>query len=52
MEVEYFHIENKWEDVLNNPKQGKVLRELRGNIIIVEVDYDNKVERNNMSDRI
>ena len=43
MEVECFHIENKWEDVLKNPKQGKVLRELRGNIIIVEVDYEKKL---------
>ena len=41
-----------WVDVLNKPKQGKVFRHFRGELINVEVDYDNLVERNNKSDSI
>ena len=51
MEVENFTTEKMLEDVLNNPKQGKVFREFIGDLMNAKVDYDDKEERNNMSDR-
>ena len=41
-----------WVDVLINPKQGKVFREFIGELINLELDYDDEVESKNMSDRI
>ena len=38
--------------MLNKTEQGKVFREFRGEIINVEVEYDDKVEKNNTTDRI
>ena len=38
--------------MLKKPKQGKFFREFRGELINVDVDYDDKVESNNISDRI
>ena len=37
---------------MNNTKQFNVFREFRGQIISVEVDYDNKVEMDNTTDSI
>ena len=41
-----------WEDVLKNTKQGKVFREFIGELMNVEVEYDEKVEMNNTSENI
>ena len=41
-----------WADVLNKPKQYKVFKEYIVQLMNIEVDYDDEVERNNMSDRI
>ena len=41
-----------WTDVLNKQKKGKVFRELKGQLMNVEVDYEKKVERKNISDSI
>ena len=38
--------------MLNNPKQGKVFRYFRGELINLEVDYDNEVERENITNRV
>ena len=40
-----------WPDVLRNSKQGKIFREFIGELINVEVDYDEEVESNNTCDR-
>ena len=50
--VEYFPTEKMWADVLNKPKQYKVFKEYIVQLMNIEVDYDDEVERNNMSDRI
>ena len=52
MDVYYCHTYNIWADVLNNPKQGKVFRYFRGELINLEVDYDNEVERENITNRV
>ena len=38
--------------MLNNPKQGKVFRYFRGDLINLEVDYDDEVERENITNRV
>ena len=43
--VKYSFIENMWEYVLNNPKQGKVFREFRGDLINFKVDYEEEVKK-------
>ena len=50
--VEYFPTAKMWADVLNKPKQYKVFKEYIVQLMNIEVDYDDEVERNNMSDRI
>ena len=37
---------------MKNPKQGDFFREFRGELMNVEVDYDNEVESNNTNDSI
>ena len=41
-----------WTDALEKPEQGKVFRELRGDLMNVGVDYNDNIEMGNTSDRI
>ena len=41
-----------WADVINNKNKGKVFREFRGDMMNSGIDYGNKIEKKNTSDRI
>ena len=41
-----------WYDVLNNPKQYRVFRYFRVQLMNLGMDYYNNIQRGNMSDRI
>ena len=44
VEMESFPIEEMWEDVLNNPKQGNSFRLLRGKLMNLEKYYHSGIE--------
>ena len=52
MEVGYCPTENMLGDILSKLKQGKVFREFIGQLMDVEVDYHDKTESKNTSERI
>ena len=52
MEVENCPPEKMWLGVLNKKKQHTIFREFKGEIMNVELNYGDKVESNNTSDRI
>ena len=52
VEAEYCPIEEMWDDVLNQPNQGKDFRELREELMNLCMNYDDHMEKLNTRDRI